>query len=225
MFHLLKNPVKPANTSFVTSYSTNPNPVHCTRWTRDDFPPKRPGLMGKFWLQKDIFMITAIRGQTQTSFYGTSFYVTICDYMWHDASCRFMWLYVNRSFCGLYIYIYTHSTLTWLYVSVKLAILQFTWQYITVQRLLPWIMSRVHIDEFGNGLLCRVWGANHLGPERLCKWHVASPHVDILGIWQGYVYIYIYICMQYACIYMYIYIYIIFIYIYNNYICMYVHHV
>ena len=81
VFHLVKNPVKRANTSFVTSYSTNPNPVHSTRWTRDDFPPKRPGLMGKFWLQKDIFMITAILGQTQTSFDGTSFYVTICDYM------------------------------------------------------------------------------------------------------------------------------------------------
>jgi hypothetical protein len=137
----------------------------------------------------------------------TSLYVTICDMMRVVALCDYMWtgLFV------VYIYIYTHSTLTWLYVSVKLAILQFTWQYITVQRLLPWIMSRVHIDEFGNGLLCRVWGANHLGPERLCKWHVASPHVDILGIWQGYVYIYIYVCNMH--VYMYIYIYNIYIYI------------
>ena len=128
--------------------------------------------------------------------------VTICDIMRVVALCDYMSLYVticdymSTGLFVVYIYIYIHST--WLFVSVKLAILQFTWQYVTVQRLLPCIMSRVHIDEIGNGLLCRVWGAKHLGPERLCKWHVASPHVDILGIWQGYVYIYIYICNMHA---------------------------
>lgn len=186
------------------SLFTELHPVH---WTR----PGMISLLKKTWSDGKIL---ASEGHEWSLPFGdklkgvsmervfTSLDVTIC---------RFMWLYVTicEQVFLWYIYIYTQ------YMTICQCKTGDTSVYMAICHCpkvaaVYYVKSPHRRDWIGNGLLCRVWGAKHLGPERLCKWHVASPHVDILGIWQGYVYIYIYMYIMYRYMYdvhMYIYIY------------------